>query len=105
MGFYQQTSRAWEGLGLPGAATRLLFLSAASFLERQVNEGAAGHVVIGQGVGVLDEDALRGGEMGKKKKNKNTQKKIQKVIIAETLEPLPTTARRSENGSGAGNAL
>lgn len=36
----------------------LLLLPAASLLEGQVDDSTTGHVVVSQGVGILDEDAL-----------------------------------------------
>lgn len=40
-----------------------LLLPAASFLEGQVDDSTTGHVVVSQGVGVLDEDALEDRQM------------------------------------------
>ena len=40
------------------AGSSLLLLPPASLLERQVNDGTVGHVVVSQRVGILDENAL-----------------------------------------------
>lgn len=62
----------WEGWGyntdtLHLRAPQLLFLPASSLFECQVNQRATRHVVISQGVGILDEDALRGGKSAEHK--------------------------------------
>jgi hypothetical protein len=41
----------------------LLLLPAASLLEGQVDDSTTGHVVVSQGVGILDEDALEDRQM------------------------------------------
>lgn len=60
-------------------APHLLFLPASSLFEGQVNQRATSHVVISQGVGILDEDALRGGE--KEKKNHERAVRAQTSVL------------------------
>lgn len=96
----------WEGWGyntdtLCLRAPRLLLLPASSLFECQVNQRATRHVVISQGVGILDEDALRGGEKEKKKKNPQNSSQSRNLSAAFPRNPTQTPtllAVRSQQG-------
>lgn len=85
----------WEGWGynmdtLRLRAPQLLFLPASSLFECQVNQRATRHVVISQGVGILDEDALRGGEKGKKNPRKSSQSRNLSAAFPQNPSQIPT---------------
>lgn len=63
-----------------------------------MNQRATRHVVISQGVGILDEDALRGGEK-EKKAQKSSQSTNLSVAFPQNPTQIPTNlAVHSEQG-------